>query len=321
MEFIRGLTSLNGLKHQGGRGSVVTIGNFDGVHKGHQAVIAQLLARAKQKDLISTVIVFEPQPLEFLRSGGEPIRLMSLRDKVNALSAQHVDQLLCIKFDKAFSQICPRDFIHTVLCRGLSAQHVVVGDDFQFGRNREGRYETLVREGASLGFSVEQSATFEHDGERVSSTRIRRALLDGQMAEATTLLGRPYAVSGRVVHGEKLARRLGRPTANIPLGRKRLPLRGVYTVTVSVDDASQSQNLYCGVANVGVRPTVNEQTGHVEKEARLEVHLLDYQGDLYRRRLRVELLHKLRDEKKFESLDQLQAAIEDDVQQAKVWFQ
>lgn len=308
MELIRGLHNLQD-RHRSG---VVTIGNFDGLHLGHQAIVEQLVERAKKRQLPSTVMIFEPQPLEFFQGERSPMRLMAFRDKVTALSRSKVDRLFCLKFDQCFSTFSAERFIQQVLVDGLAVQHLLVGDDFRFGKGREGCFDLLFREGARLGFSVERANTFELEGARVSSTRIRTLLASGEVEAANHLLGRPYTLSGRVESGLKLGRQLSAPTANIALSAQSACLAGVYVVRVRV-----GQERYQGVANIGMRPTVISEA---DQAPRLEAHLFDFNGDLYRQRLEVELLHKLRNEQKFASLELLKAAILNDIQQAKAWF-
>jgi riboflavin kinase/FMN adenylyltransferase len=288
-------------------GCVLTIGNFDGVHRGHQALLQQVKALARQHRLPSVVMVFEPHPQEFF-SAAPPARLLTLREKIDVINAHGIDAVICLRFNAALAATSAEAFIDDILLRRLNVKHLVIGDDFRFGRQRSGDVAMLRRDGR---FAVYASDSVCVEATRVSSTVIRQALADGDMARAERLLGHPYTIGGRVAHGDKRGRLLGFPTANIVLKRRSLPLTGVYAVRVNgIDD-----RVVTGVANVGVRPTVNGT------QARLEVHLFDFSGDIYGRRLAVQLLHKLRGEQKFDGLPALQAQIARDVEQAKAFLQ
>jgi riboflavin kinase/FMN adenylyltransferase len=308
MELIRGLHNLQP-RH---RGCVATIGAFDGVHRGHRAVLAQLLEAATELSLPSTVIVFEPLPREFLAPDDAPARLMNFREKYEALAAIGVHRLLRVRFDASLRRMSAADFADALFVRGLAVQRLVLGDDFRFGREREGDAGFLRDLGRREGFVTLPTQTFEVDGDRVSSTRVREALAAGDLAGAARLLGRDFAMSGRVVHGRKLGRELGAPTANVELQRLRSPLNGVFAV--AVDGAGFADA--AGVANVGTRPTVSDGT-----RANLEVHLLEGSPDLYGQRIRVRFLEHLRPEKKYASLDALKEAIGDDIATARRWFE
>jgi riboflavin kinase/FMN adenylyltransferase len=303
MQLVRGLHNLRP-QH---RGCVATIGNFDGVHRGHQAILARLRERAVELGVPSCVVIFEPQPREYFAPDTAPARLARLRDKVALLAAEGVDRVLCLAFNQRLSKLSAAEFVDTILVDGLGVKHLEVGDDFRFGCDRVGDFEFLQQAGLSQGFTVEAAQTVELDGLRVSSTQVRQALANADFALAERLLGRPYRISGRVLHGQKLARQLGTPTANIQLKRRRVPLSGVYLVSVEVDGKP-----WPGVANIGVRPTVSG-----DGSAHLEVHLLDYAGDLYGRRLTVEFHHKLREEQRFASLEALKSAIDADIAAAR----
>lgn len=306
MELIRGAHNLRP-RH---RGSVVTIGNFDGVHLGHQAVLGQLAEKGAELGLPTTVVSFEPLPREYFTGGSAPPRLQRFRDKLLAMRRFSVDRLLCLRFNAALAQMSPEDFIRILLVEKLGVRYLVVGDDFRFGRHRGGDFQTLKDAGGVHGFEVAHMHTFHIDGERVSSTRIRRALELGRMAEAEKLLGRPYRINGRVIHGDKRGKPLGFPTANLRLGPSPMAVRGVYAVEVFGLPGEPLQ----GVANAGTRPTL----GGVQN--RLEVHLFDFDGDLYGRHLHVDLLHRLRDEQRFPSLDALRAQITLDAARARQFF-
>ena len=305
MEIIRGLYNL-GPRH---RGCVATIGNFDGVHLGHQAVLGQLAERAAELNLPTAVVTFEPQPREFFTHGDAPPRLTRFREKIQALRRYSVDRVICLRFNATLAAMSAAAFIEQLLVDGLAVRYLVVGDDFRFGAARAGDFAMLREAGGRHGFQVVTMHNFNVDGERVSSTRIRAALAAGDFASAEKLLGRPYRMCGRVAYGDARGRELGFPTANIHLHRKSSPLRGVYAVEVFGLDRAP----LAGVANVGTRPTVGGL------RSQLEVHLLDFSGDIYGRHMHVDFLHKLRDERRFESLDALKGQIREDADQARAF--
>ncbi|WP_068861016.1 bifunctional riboflavin kinase/FAD synthetase [Perlucidibaca aquatica] len=313
MQLIRGLHNLRP-EH---RGNAVTIGNFDGVHHGHQAMVAALKQRADALGVPALVMCFEPQPQEFFaESAGRdaPARLMTWRDKVEALAEAGADRVLLVRFNARFRAYTANGFIDELLVSALGARHVLVGDDFRFGCDRSGDHALLTARGQLQGFSVGQMPTVTVADERVSSTRLRAAVAAADFALAEALTGRPFAVAGHVVHGDKLGRTLGLPTANLLMHRQVLPLRGVFAVEVFGADAAAPEKAYPGVANVGSRPTVQGV------QARCESFLLNFNGDLYGRRLRVVFRHKLRDEQRFPSLDALKTAIEADVAAGHDYF-
>ncbi|AIS19508.1 FMN adenylyltransferase [Pseudomonas rhizosphaerae] len=303
MQLVRGLHNLRP-QH---RGCAVTIGNFDGVHRGHQAILARLRERARELGVPSCVVIFEPQPREYFSPQTAPARLARLRDKVQLLADEQVDLVLCLAFNKRLSQLSASEFVDTILIDGLDVKHLEVGDDFRFGCDRAGDFDFLTQAGSLQGFTVEAAQTVEMNGLRVSSTQVRKALAAADFERAEQLLGRPFSIEGRVLHGQKLARQLGWPTANVQLKRRRVPLTGVYLVSVDIDGKT-----WPGVANIGVRPTVAG-----DGSAHLEVHLLDFAGDLYGRHLTVAFHHKLRDEQRFASLEALKSAIDADVAAAR----
>lgn len=307
MQLVRGLHNLQ----PGHRGCVATIGNFDGVHRGHQAILARLRERARALGVPSCVVIFEPQPREFFAPTQAPARLTRLREKLALLADQGVDRVLCLAFNRRLRELSAAEFVHAVMVEGLGVRHLEVGDDFRFGCDRAGDFDFLCQAGQAEGFSVEAARTVEVDGERVSSTRVREALVAGDLALVERLLGRPYAIAGRVVQGQRLGRQLGAPTANVQLKRRRVPLSGVFVVC-----AVLAGRRLPAVANIGMRPSVNS-----DGRPHLEVHLLDYQGDLYGRLLEVTFLHKLRDEARFDSLDRLKQAIDSDIAAARAWWQ
>ena len=307
MELIRGLHNLQP-RH---RGCVATIGAFDGVHRGHQAVLARVLREARDLALPAVVIVFEPLPREYLRPEEAPARLMDFREKFHALAGLGLDRLLRIRFDESVRSMSAAAFVERIFVAGLGVRRLILGDDFRFGRDREGDYDFLTAQGERFGFDTLSTATLALDGDRVSSTRVREAMADGDLELAGELLGRPYAISGRVVQGRQLGRTLGAPTANVELHRLKAPLSGVFTVRVNGGGLFEA----AGVANVGTRPTVNDGT-----RANLEVHLLEGEPQLYGRRIDVQFLHRLRPEQKFDSLDALREAIHKDFAAARDWF-
>ncbi|WP_417534735.1 bifunctional riboflavin kinase/FAD synthetase [Marinobacterium stanieri] len=306
MELIRGLHNLRD-RH---RGCVATIGNFDGVHLGHRKVLAQVKAKAAALGLPSVAIIFEPQPREFFGGDSVPPRLTRFDEKVRLLAAEGVDRVLCLTFNARLRQMSAAEFVDELLLKGLAVQHFVVGDDFRFGCDRKGDFNMLIEAGKRHGFSVEHTATFMLDGDRVSSTRIRQALLNKDFALAERLLGWRYAVTGRVMHGQKLGRQLGVPTANVRMHRYPCPLRGVFAVHALLGGERLQS-----VCNVGMRPTVNG------RQPVLEVHLLNYSGEeIYGRLMRVEFLHFIRDERAFDGIDALKTQIETDIDHVRAWF-
>lgn len=306
MEVIRGLHNLRPRHH----GSVVTIGNFDGVHRGHQAILAELQLAGERLGLPDTVIVFEPQPQEFFQGNSAPARLMHWRDKMEALAAAGVARVLCVRFDERFRSLTAREFVQRLLVDGLGCRHLVIGDDFRFGCDRGGDFTMLQEAGREYGFAVKNTTTVVAHGGRVSSTRIRAAVQAGDFRLAETLLGRPYTVSGRVAHGDKIGRTLGVPTANIPPRRLVSPLSGIYAVTVR---NALPQTVH-GVCSVGRRPTVNGV------DERIETYLLDFSREIYGHRIHVEFRQKLREELKFSSLDELKTAMAKDIADARAYF-
>ncbi|CAG9000181.1 MAG: Bifunctional riboflavin kinase/FMN adenylyltransferase [Candidatus Celerinatantimonas neptuna] len=309
MKLIRGIHNIRP-EHAN---CVLTIGNFDGVHLGHQSVIEQVLVKAKELNTQSSVMLFEPQPREFFSPTNAPERVSSFRDKYQKIAQLGVDQLLVIRFCSKFARLTAEQFVQQLLVKQLAVRHLVIGDDFRFGLKRLGDFSMLERSGVEYGFSVGSTQSFCSLGLRVSSTLLRKALSDGHFNQVKHLLGRAYTIQGKVGHGAKLGRQLGFPTANLRLPRSSSPLQGVFAVVVrSVN--GQHVN-WPAIANVGKRPSANGQ------ELLLEVHILDRQEFLYGQRLVVEPLIKLRDEVKFNSLDILQQHVNSDIQRAKVWFE
>ena len=306
MELIRGLVNLKP-RH---RGCAASIGNYDGVHLGHQQVLRALVAHARRRLLPSVVVVFEPMPLEYLDAAAAPARLMNFREKFQALAECGVDRLLCLRFNAALAGTTAAEFIERILIRGLGVRYLAVGDDFRFGRERRGDLAALQAAGADFGFEVQSLPGMLQAGERVSSTRIRECLAAGRVEHAARLLGVPYSLSGRVAYGEQLGRTLGFPTANIPLKRRVSPVRGIFVAAVhGIDSASRY-----GAAYVGTRPALNG------RETRLEVFVFDFSGELYGKHLQVELLHQVRGDAPFASLEALKAQMARDVAAARAWL-
>jgi riboflavin kinase/FMN adenylyltransferase len=306
MELIRGIHNIKP-QHQG---CVLTIGNFDGVHLGHLKVLAQVSQQAKKLGLPSVVMTFEPQPMELFAKDKAPARLARLRDKFVQLSKLKLDRLLCVNFNREFADMPPEDFINELLVKKLGVKFLVVGDDFCFGRKRAGNFAMLQQAGREHGFEVVDTDSFCVREQRVSSTAIRTALANNDLATAELMLGRAYSINGRVAHGRKLGRQLGFPTANVPLKRCVSPVSGVYVVEAH----GLGGKPVGGVANIGQRPTVNGV------RQQLEVHLFDFDADLYGQQIEVALLKKLRDEQRFESVDELKKQIELDAEAARVWL-
>jgi len=293
------------------QGCVATIGNFDGVHLGHQSVLTQLAMKGDTLGVPAVVITFEPQANEFFSPEKAPARLSRFREKVEALRAYSIQQLCVLRFNQKLAQMTAQDFIQRLLVDGLNVRYLVVGDDFRFGKDRQGDFALLQRAGQRVGFQVVNMHTFAVDQIRVSSTRIREALKVGDLMLAEKLLGRPYRMSGRVAHGDKRGRTMGFPTANIHLHRCKVPLSGVYAVQLFGIDGEPIK----GVANVGVRPTIAG-----DKKALLEVHLFDFDRDIYGEHVQVHFLHKLRNEQKFSDLTMLISQIKQDCSEAQKYF-
>lgn len=309
MDVIRSLSQLRPHHQQ----CVATIGNFDGVHLGHQAVFAQLIEKAQSLNLPAVVISFEPQPQEFFVPDKAPPRLTRLREKIKALQQFPLQRLLCLRFNAQLANLSAQDFIQQVLVDGLAVRYLIVGDDFRFGKGRQGNFALLQAAGQQHGFAVSPTPTYMLNGGRVSSTRVREALSRGNMDMAQRLLGRPYSLSGRVAQGRQLGRQLGFPTANIHLHRNSVPVSGVYAVQVS----GIAAHALSGIANIGVRPTVDGRG----MRPLLEVHLFDFQQDIYGCYVDVALLKHLRPEQKFDGLAALKAQIEKDSVQARAFLE
>src|SRR5580698_52205 len=303
MELVRGLHNIS----QRHRGCILTVGNYDGVHLGHQQMIGVLKARAAELRSAATVLVFEPSSKEFIDPDGAPPRLTRWREKYLALAEQGVDRLVTLRFDECMRAMTPRAFVEELMVARLGTRHMVVGNDFRYGSNAGGTIESLRAAGQAHGFGVEQIAPFVFDGVRVSSTVVRERLERADFPGAARLLGRPYRMLGRVVHGRQLGRTLGFPTANLRLMRRKPPLWGILAVWVHGIDSRPLP----GVASLGTRPTVNGT------EPLLEAHVFDFAGDLYGRAIEVEFVAKLRDEVKFDSLDAMTVQMQIDAARAR----
>jgi riboflavin kinase / FMN adenylyltransferase len=306
MELIRGLYNIKSAH----RGCVATLGNFDGVHLGHRQILDRLLQQARELKLPATVITTEPLPREFFAPHDSPPRLMRLREKLELLAATGIDRVLCLRFDRHLAAVRAECFVQDILVKALGVRAMVIGDDLKFGHQRRGDHMLLERMGRACGFKVQRLDSHRADGQRISSTLIRAALQQGNMQRAAQLLGRPYHMSGRVVHGDKRGRELGVPTANILLKRRRPPLTGIFVVEV----AGLSEHPLPAVASIGYRPTFGGG------DCLLEVHIFDFDRDIYRQHLQVRFLHKLRDERRFETVPALVEQMQRDAAEARAFF-
>jgi len=286
----------------------LTVGNFDGIHRGHQTMLQRLCAGARKRGLTSCVLTFEPHPREFFAPGAAPTRLTSLREKLELLAAHGVERVHVQRFSRSFAALAPEAFVEQALAKRLRARWLLIGEDFRFGAKRVGDLALLKKLSERHGYEVEIMPTVMHAGSRVSSSAVRAALAAGDLAAAETLLARAYSISGRVIHGRKLGRELGFATANVQLKHNRPPLTGIYAVKVHGIGAAARP----AVASLGVRPTIT-----ASGRAVLEVHLFDFSGDLYAAHLRVEFLHKIRDEEKYPDLETLKTQIARDCEAAK----
>ena len=307
--------------------AAVTIGNFDGMHRGHQALLRQLKAEAAARGLQPAVLTFAPHPREFFArklAGGQapviPARLHTLREKLEALAAAGVAETRICAFNESFAALSPEDFVKQVLVDAMQAKHVLIGDDFRFGARRAGDFALLKSLGEQYGFTVSALDSQCLADERISSSQVRAALASGDLQRAEALLGYPYAMEGRVIKGRQLGRTIGVPTANVQIRHDPLPLRGVFVVEVALDQTKlavpQKTRSYPGVANLGYRPTLGGDT-----QPLLEVHLFDFSGDLYGAHLDVRFLAKLRDEMTFANFEALTSQIRDDLSQARSFFE
>jgi riboflavin kinase / FMN adenylyltransferase len=306
MQLIRGLHNLN----EEHRGCALTIGNFDGVHLGHLEILKNLKKAADERGLRSCIMSFEPLPMEYFNHQSAPVRLQRIREKWVSLQNADVDYFLCAKFNRQLAELSAVDFIENILHKKLNVKYLLVGDDFRFGNKRCGDFEMLQKAGIKYAFEVHNSASYCYQNERISSTRIRQALLQNDLQQAEEMLGRPYQICGRIAHGDKRGRTIGFPTANIKLQRHATAVHGVYAVQMT----DEKQLCVRGVANVGKRPTVDGQ--HLQ----LEVHLFNFDKDIYGQLVCVDFLQKIRDEKRFDSFDELKLQIIKDSEQAKDFF-
>lgn len=298
-------------------GCVLSIGNFDGVHLGHQQILARLINKSIELGLPSVVMLFEPQPREFfakktgdLTACNVPARLMRLRDKLKYLEKSGVDFVLCVRFSERFAKLTAEEFIQDLLVKQLKVRYLSVGDDFRFGAKRVGDYHTLQEAGKTFDFTVEESHTHSFEQDRISSSLIRELLQKDKLALVEKLLGKPYSIAGRVAHGNKLGRTIGFPTANIMLNRLVVPIHGVYAVKVETKTGT-----YQGIANIGNRPTINGT------KPLLEVHIFDFNRAIYGEAIEVSFIKKLRNEVKFSNFEALKQQIEKDKQQAVEFFE
>ena len=311
MNVFRGPTQFSA-----GPACALTIGNFDGVHRGHRALLKQLVDGARERGLISCVMTFEPHPKEFFSPEQAPPRILNLRDKLSALSELGIDRVVVEHFSAAFARLSPEEFVSEIIVKRLNAKWILIGDDFCYGKKRAGNFASLKAAGEKYGFEVSSIHTILEDGERISSSALRAALAHGDMNQVEKLLGRRYAISGHVIHGQQLGRKLGFPTLNLAvanhLHHRKPATTGIFTAQV----LGLSDKPLPAVASLGVRPTV-EDKGRVL----LETHIFDYQQDVYGKIITVELLEKIRDEVKYEDLDTLTNAIADDAKHARNYFQ
>lgn len=305
MEVIVGLHNIKP-RHEG---CVLTMGSFDGVHRGHRMLLERLVEKSRELGAPSMLLTFEPTPREYFRGGVVPARLTRFREKITLLGTTELDRVLCLPFNEGTANTPAEWVIDELLAKLLGVRYLIVGDDFRFGKGARGDYAMLQDAGDRCGYGVSQMGTLTVDDERVSSTRVREALWHGDLRHAEQLLGHDYFMMGRVVYGRQLGRQLGVPTANIRLQRYRTPVEGVFAVTVK-----GLEREYLGIANVGIRPTVDG------KEPLLEVHIFDFAGDIYGELLTVEFKHKIRDEQAFDSLDTLKAQIARDIVRTREWF-
>lgn len=291
--------------------TVLTIGNFDGVHLGHRALLKRLKETAAREDLLPAVLTFEPHPREFFAPESAPARLSTLREKLELIADEGIELAYVCRFNASLAALSAEDFIARILVDSLRVKHLIIGDDFRFGAKRRGNWAMLSEAGEGYGFQVEAMPSVTLAGQRASSSAVRAALAEGRMEHAARLLGRPYSIDGRVVQGDKMGQKLGFATANIRIKHSNPPLLGVFAVEVrGLDDEVRR-----GVANLGIRPSANTLQRPI-----LEVHLFDFFADIYGKHLNIRFLHKLRNEVHFPNLDALKAQIANDVSEAKSYF-
>ncbi len=311
MNVFRGPTQFSA-----GPACALTIGNFDGVHRGHRALLKELKEGSEEKGLVSCVMTFEPHPKEFFSPEQAPPRILNLRDKLAAFADVGIDRVVVEHFNSAFSRLTPEEFVVEILVKRLNAKWILIGDDFCYGAKRAGNFASLKAAGKQYGFEVSSIHTVLENGERISSSALRTALANGDMTQASKLLGRHYGISGHVIHGQQLGRTLGFPTLNLAvanhLHHRKPATSGIFTAQV----IGLADKPLPAVASLGVRPTVED-----EGRVLLETHIFDYQQDVYGKVITVELLEKIRDEAKYDSLDTLTQAIAADAKHARNYFQ
>lgn len=307
MQLIRGLNS----KTCSTNGAVATIGNFDGVHLGHQYVLNKLISKSRELKLPSIVIAFEPSAKEFFLGNNAPARLTNFREKFYLLKNIGVDQFVCFPFNSKLANMQAEIFVKDILLKHLNIKYLIIGDNFKFGKDRKGDYELLNKMSQNLDFEVENTKSYLVNKTRVSSSLIREYLAKGQTNSAQQLLGRQYSMCGRVIHGDKKGRTIGFPTANVEIKRNKSPVNGVFAVTVTIEHKTELK----AIANIGHRPTING------KRTQIEVHIFNFTDDIYSKHLEITFHKKIRDEKKFESFDALKEQIEIDTISAKQFFQ
>jgi riboflavin kinase/FMN adenylyltransferase len=299
-----------------GPACALTIGNFDGVHRGHRALLEELKKGATEKGLVSCVMTFEPHPKEFFSPEQAPPRILNLRDKLAAFADIGIERVVVEHFNAAFAKLSPEEFVTEILVKRLNAKWILIGDDFCYGAKRAGNFASLKAAGKKYGFEVSSIHTIQESGERISSSALRTALANGDMSQANKLLGRHYGISGHVIHGQQLGRTLGFPTLNLAvashLHHRKPATSGIFTAQV----IGLADKPLPAVASLGVRPTVED-----EGRVLLETHIFDYQKDVYGKIITVELLEKIRDEAKYDSLDTLTQAIAADAEHARNYFQ
>ncbi len=300
-----------GFSHVSPGATVLTIGNFDGIHLGHRALLKRLTDAAKAENLLPTAITFEPHPREYFAPDSAPARLSTLREKLEMIADEGVEAAYVGHFNARFAALSAEDFIERILVGCLRVKHLIIGDDFRFGAGRRGDFAMLRQSGERFGFAVDAMGCVMLDAERASSSAVRDALAAGRMEHAARLLGRSYSIDGRVVHGEKMGRQLGFATANIRIKHDRPPLTGVFAVEVH----GLPDGPHHGVANLGIRPSANQVARPL-----LEVHLFDFARDIYGAHLNVRFVHKIRDEARFPNLEALKAQIMRDADEAGQFF-
>ncbi|WP_432454305.1 MULTISPECIES: bifunctional riboflavin kinase/FAD synthetase [unclassified Agarivorans] len=308
MELIRGICNIKARHY----GCALSIGNFDGVHLGHQQVIKRLVEQARQRGLPAVVMIFEPQPLEVFAKRQAPARISRFRDKYQQLKTLGVDRLLVVRFNQVFAELSADYFVRQLLVELLGIQYLAVGDDFRFGKARAGDFSSLQVAGQRYGFDVTATHSFCINHQRVSSTGLRQYLAESDFNTVGQLLGRKFSFNGKVIHGQKLGRQLGFATANLKVARHVCPIHGVFAVKAYVQQLPEHR--FSGIANIGWRPTANG------KDLLVEAHLFEFDANLYGQRLVVEPQLKIRDEQKFDSLDALKAQVNLDIKRAKAYY-